>query len=282
MQYKLKNTTSLPSGRPLLLGLLTTLLLNPQGAAAAGDEERVVRRVERLVDCPDVAVLGPGVSMVSISPRGFLGVEASNLTPELRRHFGVPDDAGILLSRVVEDSAAAAAGLQVGDIVTRVDGEEITSASRLGQVIRRQEGGSTVDIEFWREGRQDQARATLEERRRCTVDIGDYLQMIDLDGIGVDLQELDLSGFAVSQEAIQDAMAAARDAFASQDWQEHIEGLQAIDLERLERRMERVQERLEELEERLDSEYRRGESRREERRERQRKRQQAQDDDESY
>ncbi len=98
------------------------------------DEERVVMRLR---DCPQVKVLGSGhAQMLSLSPHGFLGVEASSLTPELRSHFGAPEDAGVILSRVLADSAAQAAGLAVGDVVTRVDGEEITSANGLGRVVR--------------------------------------------------------------------------------------------------------------------------------------------------
>ena len=48
-----------------------------------------------------------------------LGVGLTDLTPELREHFGVGGDAGVMISRVVEDSPAAKAGLRVGDIIER-------------------------------------------------------------------------------------------------------------------------------------------------------------------
>ena len=259
----------------IVLPLLMFTVVEPAALArgSGDDERRIVSHVTRLSDCPNVAVLGAEGGLLSLAPRGFLGVEASGLTPELRQHFGAPDDAGVMLSRVVEDSAAGAAGLRVGDIVTSVANEAITSPSRLGRVIRQQEGGSTVEIEYWRDGVAGQTTATLEERKRCAIDVGEYLQAFDLEQLtGLDLGEIDLSGIAIDHEAIQDAMTTVRDALQSQDWEAHLEGLKAIDLERIERRMERVQDRLERLEERLEREYGRDQARSERRRERDRER----------
>src|SRR5262245_15606747 len=46
---------------------------------------------------------------------GFLGVQLIGITPELRQHYGVPKDAGVLVGAVEADSPAAKAGIQVGD-----------------------------------------------------------------------------------------------------------------------------------------------------------------------
>ena len=61
----------------------------------------------------------------------YLGVELVNLNEPLRAHFGVPEGSGVLVSNVVENSPAARAGLQVGDILTRFDGEDVASSRRL-------------------------------------------------------------------------------------------------------------------------------------------------------
>ncbi|MCP3918605.1 MAG: PDZ domain-containing protein [bacterium] len=238
--------------------VLTILMMLALGTAAfAGesdsDEEHdkdhiIVRNALRLEDCPEMKVLGgEGVRVFSLSPRTFLGVEASNLTPELREHFGVSTDAGVMLSKIVDESAAAGAGLAVGDIVTRVDGEEITSIGRLGSAIRDKEGGEAVEIEYWRDGEMAHATATLEARERCSFDIGDSLRAIDIE----ELSKLGTHGIQIGGEALESALEVLRD----QDWEEHFEGLKEIDLERIEERMERVQERLERLEVRLQRDY---------------------------
>ncbi len=96
----------------------------------------------------------------------FLGVELSDLTPELRTHFGVPEDTGVMVGRLVDDSPAFRAGIEVGDIVTAVDGEPVASASALARAIRGREDGATAVLEVWRDGRMQKISATLEERKR--------------------------------------------------------------------------------------------------------------------
>ncbi len=245
-------------------------------STSLAEEHKVVREVIQLEDCPQVKILDSGgAHMFSLSPRGFLGVETSNLTPELRQHFGVDEDSGVMLSRVVDDSAASAAGLQVGDVLTRVDGEAISSGSQLGSAIRRLEGGATVEIEYWRDGVPSSTTATIEERERCAFDIGDYLPL-DLE----ELPKLQDFGFELSGEALENAMRSVRDVFESQDWESHFEHLKDVDLEGIEERMEGVQKRLEDLEARLEKEYGR-EDRTEGRRERDRERQENEGNDPS-
>ncbi len=97
---------------------------------------------------------------------GFLGVLLAELTPELRAHFGVDEDAGVMISRVVDDSPAARAGLKVGDIITAVDGETVASGGRLARSIRSAEDGEAVLLEVWRDGAVQNISATIEERER--------------------------------------------------------------------------------------------------------------------
>ena len=100
-------------------------------------------------------------------PHGaLLGVSFVPLTPELRRHFGVPEDEGVLVSRVLAESPAATAGIQVGDIVTKVDGESAGSGHALARVIGLRKAGDTVNVELWRAGRAQTVSATLAERDR--------------------------------------------------------------------------------------------------------------------
>lgn len=94
---------------------------------------------------------------------GFLGVGLTDLTAELRTHFGVPESAGVMVSKIVADSPAARAGLQVGDIITLVDADEVSSASALAHNIGGHEGGSDVTLEIWRDGKAQKLTATLDE-----------------------------------------------------------------------------------------------------------------------
>ncbi len=97
---------------------------------------------------------------------GFLGVQLSDLTPELRTHFGAPEDLGVMVSKVVPDSPAERAGVQVGDIITAVDGEEIASGWELAHEIRSRAEGDEVDFEIWRDGRVENLTAAVEQRQQ--------------------------------------------------------------------------------------------------------------------
>jgi hypothetical protein len=94
---------------------------------------------------------------------GHLGVALTALTPELKEHFLLPDSSGVMVSKVLEDSAALEAGLEVGDIISAVDGEAVSSPGELATLIRSHEGGETVVIEAWRDGKVLQLLTTLGE-----------------------------------------------------------------------------------------------------------------------
>lgn len=96
---------------------------------------------------------------------GYLGVQLTDLTPELRTHFGVGEDQGVMISKVIDDTPAWRAGLEVGDIITAVDGEEVGSGGSLAHAIRSHEEGEQVSLEVWRDGRIETIPATLEEHQ---------------------------------------------------------------------------------------------------------------------
>ncbi|MEE8368099.1 MAG: PDZ domain-containing protein [Thermoanaerobaculia bacterium] len=95
---------------------------------------------------------------------GFLGVELNELSSELREHFGVPGDVGVMVSKVLPDSPADKAGVQVGDIISGVDNEDIKSGRALAREIRSREEGETVDLEVWRDGKLEKLTAGIEKR----------------------------------------------------------------------------------------------------------------------
>ncbi len=107
--------------------------------------------------------------------RGFLGVSLTDLTPELRAHFAESEDAGVMVSRVVDGSPAATAGLQVGDVITAVDGELVKRSWELTQQVRQHEPEEQVSLEIFRDGRRQLIEVTLAERDRAMVDLGKHL-----------------------------------------------------------------------------------------------------------
>jgi hypothetical protein len=104
---------------------------------------------------------------------GFIGVRPIAMTPELREHFGAPRDAGILVGSLEPGGPAANAGLQVGDIVTKVDGDRIASTDDLVRTVRRRKAGETIRVELLRNRSARSLTVTVSERKRRQIRRGE-------------------------------------------------------------------------------------------------------------
>ena len=84
--------------------------------------------------------------------RGWLGIEAQDLTPALAESFGVKDTRGMLIAGVLRDGPADAAGVQPGDVVERIDGKPVDNARAAMTLIAQAGPGRELLIEGIREG----------------------------------------------------------------------------------------------------------------------------------
>lgn len=84
--------------------------------------------------------------------RHLLGVALAppRVTLRLRRSVGLPDREGVLVRHVEAASAAERAGLRSGDLVTTVDGADITSPDDLVAVLDALPGGATLELHLVR------------------------------------------------------------------------------------------------------------------------------------
>jgi serine protease Do/serine protease DegQ len=96
--------------------------------------------------------------------RGQLGVMTLSLTPDFRKSLGLAENAqGALVSQVTEGSAAARAGIEPGDVITSVRGDQIRSNAELRNTIGMLKVGETVEIGLLREGKARTVTAVLRE-----------------------------------------------------------------------------------------------------------------------
>jgi hypothetical protein len=117
--------------------------------------------------------------------RGYLGVGLVDLTPELRTHFGAPDDAGVMVSSVEDGSPADKAGFKVGDILTSLDGKDIESSWDIRSRVRELKEGEQVPFQVWRDGKAQNISATIAMRERPELDMGPMMArgVIGADGM---------------------------------------------------------------------------------------------------
>ena len=143
---------------------------------------------------------------------GFLGVKIQDLSEQLSDYFKVKDGNGVLVSEVVEDSPANKAGLKAGDIITKVDDNEIENAGDLTSTIRDYEPDSKVSISVIRNGQKKKLNAVLGEAENSFMykfgnlgEMGDKHKMM-LKMHPENLEDFEFHGFPFDKEAFQEQM----------------------------------------------------------------------------
>ena len=96
--------------------------------------------------------------------RGWLGIMAQDVTPELAESFGLSVAIGVLVAGVLEQGPADIAGLEPGDIITRINDMSPSSAHDILNTIAMQPPGSVVVIEGWRGHTRLKLKALISER----------------------------------------------------------------------------------------------------------------------
>jgi serine protease Do len=90
-----------------------------------------------------------------------LGVEVQTLDQSLANSFKLTSPNGALVAKVVPDSAAAEAGIKVGDVILKFNGASIVDAGSLSQRVGVATPGEKASIEIWRDGKTLDLTATI-------------------------------------------------------------------------------------------------------------------------
>jgi serine protease DegS len=100
--------------------------------------------------------------------RGWLGIEAQDITPKLAQTFGLADTAGVLIAGILRDSPADSAGLLPGDVVTSIDDIPITDANDAMKMISERSPDSVIRLTGIRQGKHFTADVRVTERPVAT------------------------------------------------------------------------------------------------------------------
>ena len=95
--------------------------------------------------------------------RAFLGVVASAIEKDQADELKI--DGGAEIEKVVEGSAAEKAGLEEGDIILTLDGEDVKSFSDVADAIRANKPGDKIKIELLRDGKKKSIEAELGKQQ---------------------------------------------------------------------------------------------------------------------
>jgi serine protease Do len=144
------------SGGPLLneagqvIGINVAIASNAENIGFAISTDTIVPIVEDLI--AEGKVLRP-----------WLGVSVITVTATVQQYYNLAVDAGALIVSVSSGSPADDVGLRAGDVITEMDGDDITTAAELSLDIASHQIGDEVEIGYYRGDAQQTVTATLEE-----------------------------------------------------------------------------------------------------------------------
>jgi serine protease Do len=97
--------------------------------------------------------------------RGRIGVQIQPVTKEDAESFGLGAPRGALVNGVEKDAPAAKAGVEIGDIIIKVDGRDVKSSNELPRIISAVKPGTKINLTIWRKGSQREVAVTVAEMK---------------------------------------------------------------------------------------------------------------------
>ncbi len=98
-----------------------------------------------------------------VTGRPLIGVTVQQITESIAYYNNLPVDHGLYVMGVTSGSAAEAAGIQRGDIILSIDGQEVTTSSELNEIRDRHSAGDVIVLTFDRNGETMSVNLTLGE-----------------------------------------------------------------------------------------------------------------------
>ena len=81
-----------------------------------------------------------------IVQRGYLGVQISNMSQEIKVKDGLPNLKGVYIEKVIEGGSAEKAGLKDGEVILKIGNKEVNSVATLQEEIGKRRPGDKVSI----------------------------------------------------------------------------------------------------------------------------------------
>ncbi len=95
--------------------------------------------------------------------RGYLGVSIDDVRPEDAQALGLTSATGVVVGEVMDDSSAQAAGIEPGDVIVSLDGEDVIDVRDLRARVGLAQIGDSVKVGVIREGKEREIDATIGE-----------------------------------------------------------------------------------------------------------------------
>jgi serine protease Do len=91
-----------------------------------------------------------------------IGIQIADVTPDNAKFFQMNKAEGALVSEVEPDMPGAKAGLKTGDVITQLDGKQVTDAGQLQMIVGQKRPGDTIHLDVMRDSKPVSVAVTLE------------------------------------------------------------------------------------------------------------------------
>jgi len=111
----------------------------------------------------------------------YLGIGVQDVDADRAKTLKLKDVRGAEITRIVDESPAAKAGLKDGDVVLEYNGQQVEGKDQLARMISETPVGRQVKIGVWRNGAAQTITATVEEQKGISAFFGDgeFLKRIE-------------------------------------------------------------------------------------------------------
>lgn len=99
--------------------------------------------------------------MYGETQRAFIGLNPQEMNAQLAQKAGMKDIKGVYVAGITPNGAAEKAGIQPGDVLTRINGNEVNTVTQLMESVRQYRPGDEVKIQVVRNGRPDNVKVRL-------------------------------------------------------------------------------------------------------------------------
>lgn len=106
------------------------------------------------------------------APHSFLGVAVAEITAEWARDLKLKDEHGVEITRIEDNTAAAKAGLKVGDVVLEYNGQRVEGTEQFIRLVRETPPGRRVNLLISRNGAAQTVGVALGSRAASNVLMG--------------------------------------------------------------------------------------------------------------
>ncbi|MDC6364987.1 MULTISPECIES: S1C family serine protease [Flavobacteriaceae] len=107
--------------------------------------------------------------------KGLLGISAANVNSKQAMEMGLDEIEGVYISQISEDSGAADAGLQEGDIIKRVDNILVNKFSELSGYLSSKRPGDVVKVIIDRDGKSITKNVTLKKQQTIILPMTGFM-----------------------------------------------------------------------------------------------------------